>query len=96
MLVLDDLQWADESSLALFDFVARGPRPAPLCLIGAYRPDELRPRTGNRVPAAAADVIDRRIGRLSEATQAVTSAAAVGPSGDRLGTAYPRRGGALP
>ncbi len=41
VVVLDDLQWADESSLALFDFVARAPQPAGVCLIGAYRHDEL-------------------------------------------------------
>jgi hypothetical protein len=43
LLVIDDLQWADASSLALFDFVARAPRPAPVGLVGAYRPDELSP-----------------------------------------------------
>ncbi|MGH3786013.1 MAG: ATP-binding protein [Pseudonocardiaceae bacterium] len=41
VVVLDDLQWADESSLALLDLVARIPRPARVCLIGAYRHDEL-------------------------------------------------------
>lgn len=41
VVVLDDLQWADESSLVLLDFVARAPGPAGLCLIGAYRHDEL-------------------------------------------------------
>ena len=41
VVVLDDLQWADESSLALLDFLARAPGPAPVALIGAYRHDEL-------------------------------------------------------
>lgn len=41
VVVLDDLQWADESSLALFDFVARAPGRSGVCLIGAYRHDEL-------------------------------------------------------
>ena len=41
VVVLDDLQWADESSLALFDFVARAPHRSGVCLIGAYRHDEL-------------------------------------------------------
>ena len=41
IVVLDDLQWADESSLALLDFVTRAPNPAGVGFIGAYRPDEL-------------------------------------------------------
>lgn len=41
VVVLDDLQWADESSLALLDFVARAPQPPGLGLIGIYRGDEL-------------------------------------------------------
>ncbi|HWN26128.1 MAG TPA: AAA family ATPase, partial [Actinomycetospora sp.] len=41
LLVLDDLQWADDSSLALLDHVARGHRPVPLVVVGCYRDDEL-------------------------------------------------------
>jgi len=41
VVVLDDLQWADESSASLFDFLARAPRPGPVALIAAYRHDEL-------------------------------------------------------
>ena len=42
VVVLDDLQWADDSSLALFDFVARAAAaPSGVCLIGAYRHNEL-------------------------------------------------------
>ncbi|MFP5318626.1 MAG: ATP-binding protein [Acidimicrobiia bacterium] len=41
VVVLDDLQWADESSLDLLDFLARAPRPGPVALIAAYRHDEL-------------------------------------------------------
>lgn len=43
LVVIDDLQWADESSLALFDFLARVPRAGRVGLIGAYRHDELPP-----------------------------------------------------
>ncbi len=42
-IVLDDLQWADESSLALFEFFARSPHAAPLLLVGLVRPDETTP-----------------------------------------------------
>ncbi|HEV8626366.1 MAG TPA: AAA family ATPase [Acidimicrobiia bacterium] len=41
VVVLDDLHWADASSLALFDFVARAADRSGVCLIGAYRHNEL-------------------------------------------------------
>ena len=41
VVVLDDLQWADDSSLALLEFVARDPVPAAVALVGCYRHDEL-------------------------------------------------------
>ncbi len=41
IVVLDDLQWADPSTLDLLEFVAQPHRPVPLALIGAYRHDEL-------------------------------------------------------
>lgn len=40
-VVLDDLQWADASTLALLRFIARPYRPVPLVVVGVYRPDEL-------------------------------------------------------
>lgn len=40
LLVLDDLHWADESTIALLRFVAGSFRPVPLVVAGAYRPDE--------------------------------------------------------
>jgi hypothetical protein len=40
-VVLDDLQWADASTLALLRFVVRPYRPVPLVIVGVYRPDEL-------------------------------------------------------
>jgi predicted ATPase len=41
LVVLDDLQWADESSLQLLEFVTEPRRPVPLMIVGAYRHDEL-------------------------------------------------------
>ncbi|MHA6782780.1 ATP-binding protein [Pseudonocardia saturnea] len=41
LIVLDDLQWADGSSLELLGFLARAYRPVPLVVVGAYRHDEL-------------------------------------------------------
>ncbi|MGH9153628.1 MAG: ATP-binding protein [Acidimicrobiales bacterium] len=51
VVVLDDVQWADESSLALFDFVARAPHQSGVCLIGAYRHDELNAPARERLSA---------------------------------------------
>ncbi len=37
LVILDDLQWADESSLLLLHYLARGVHKEPLLLLGAYR-----------------------------------------------------------
>ncbi|MDQ4010931.1 MAG: ATP-binding protein [Actinomycetota bacterium] len=42
-IFLDDLQWADSSSLELLRFVCRSARPIPLILVAAYRHDEIEP-----------------------------------------------------
>ncbi len=54
MIVFDDLQWADDSSLALLEFVARDPQPAPLCLLCAYRDDELAAPSRSRISSLLA------------------------------------------
>lgn len=41
VVVLDDLQWADPSTLDLLDYVTAAPVKARLLLVGAYRHDEL-------------------------------------------------------
>jgi len=41
LLMLDDLQWADPSSIALIHYIGRGIRNARVLLIGAYRSEEL-------------------------------------------------------
>jgi tetratricopeptide (TPR) repeat protein len=41
ILFLDDLQWADDLSLALIHYVARNCRNSRLLIIGAYRSEEL-------------------------------------------------------
>lgn len=41
LVVLDDLQWADESSLDLLDHLVAAPAPVALSVFGAYRHDEL-------------------------------------------------------
>jgi tetratricopeptide (TPR) repeat protein len=42
VLILDDLQWADKSSLLLLHFLARALHDARLLVIGTYRDTELR------------------------------------------------------
>jgi predicted ATPase/DNA-binding CsgD family transcriptional regulator len=44
VVILDDLQWADASTLDLLCFVARRNRGARLLLLGAYRPGEAERR----------------------------------------------------
>lgn len=41
MLVLEDLHWADRSSLSLLEFLALGIESSPLLIVGTYR-DEVR------------------------------------------------------
>jgi DNA-binding SARP family transcriptional activator/class 3 adenylate cyclase len=41
VLVLDDLHWADATSLMLLRYLARSPRPARLLMVGTYRHTEL-------------------------------------------------------
>jgi hypothetical protein len=43
LVVLDDLQWADEPSLRLLDFVVRQVGNCRLLILGAYRDDEAGP-----------------------------------------------------
>lgn len=40
VLFIDDLQWADETSLRLYHFIARRVPQTPLLLVGAFRPEE--------------------------------------------------------
>ncbi len=54
VVVLDDLQWADEASLALLELVAGDPRPAPVCVLGAYRADEVPRALRDRLAALVA------------------------------------------
>lgn len=51
ILVIDDLQWADSSSLSLLFHLGRRIDRAPLLVVGCYRPDEVAlPRDSQRHP----------------------------------------------
>ena len=41
LIALDDLQWADSSSIAMVHYIARAIRNAPVLLVGSYRTEEL-------------------------------------------------------
>jgi tetratricopeptide (TPR) repeat protein/KaiC/GvpD/RAD55 family RecA-like ATPase len=41
LVILDDLQWTDQSSLLLLHYLARGVYRAPLLLLGAYRETDI-------------------------------------------------------
>jgi len=59
LLVLDDLHWADQPSLLLLQFVARGLTESRLLVIGTYRHVELAP--AHPLSAALSDLV--RAGR---------------------------------
>jgi DNA-binding NarL/FixJ family response regulator len=61
-LFLDDLQWADSTTLELLPSLAEALEKEPLLLVGAYRNDEI-PR-GHPLRRTRADL--RRAGRLNE------------------------------
>ena len=63
LLVLDDLHWADRSSLLLGRHLARQPRLGPVLLVGTFRETELEP--GHALPELIADVErDRPVPRV--------------------------------
>ncbi len=41
VLILDDIQWADKTSVGLFAYLARNIKNLPVLLIGLYRPPEI-------------------------------------------------------
>lgn len=53
VLVLDDLQWADLSTLAMAGYLARAANPARLLIVGCYRPDEIDPNSAHGRALAA-------------------------------------------
>jgi hypothetical protein len=69
VVVLDDLQWADESSLLLLTYLARDLRGARLLLLGAYRDVEARrsAEVGRRIGELACDARTLGLGGLDGA-----------------------------
>lgn len=46
LLCVDDLHWAEPSTLAMFHYVARNTRDARMLILAAYRPEEVATSTG--------------------------------------------------
>ncbi len=71
ILVLEDLHWADRSTLNLLDMLARGLDEVPILVIGTFCADEVQRRHPLRALLAELDrleVVNRlRLGRFSEA-----------------------------
>ena len=71
LIFLDDLQWADEGTLALLHALARSARGLRLVILGTYREMELNPRhplertsyAMNRELAGAHLVVEQRVRR---------------------------------
>ncbi len=65
VLVLDDLQWADQSTLDLLDHVVMASWKGRLLLVGAYRHDDLDPETGARLAALSTRTENVRLDGLA-------------------------------
>jgi tetratricopeptide (TPR) repeat protein len=67
VIVLDDLQWADESSLLLLQFLGRDVADTRMMLLGMYRSDEVHrsPEIGQRIAALACDARAVALGGLT-------------------------------
>lgn len=92
VVVLDDLHWADPSSLRLLDFVARPYRPVPLAIVGAFRHDELSADTADMLAGTMArgELIELRGLRADEVRELV--AVTAGPeTADRWAAEIHRR-----
>jgi AAA ATPase domain len=98
LLVLDDLHWADRSSLALLRFVARELRDARLLVLGTYRDVELgRSPVNQALAALAGRARHLTLGGLGEDDVAELLAQTTGrPPGAELASAVHRRTGGNP
>ncbi|MDN3353369.1 LuxR family transcriptional regulator [Actinomadura sp. DC4] len=63
VLVLDDLHWADDSTIELLDHLVRHPPRGAILIAGAYRPAQASPR----LAALAETAVRIDVGPLSEA-----------------------------
>ncbi len=85
LVVLDDLHWADESSVEMLEFLTRSPRLGPMALVVAFRREELGPGVKARIvemtsrvdhlelsgldPSAVASLVGRLLGESTDPSQ---------------------------
>ena len=77
VLVVDDLQWADQATVTLWERLTRSARQAPLLLVGMMRPVPRREDL-MALRRAARDAVRLRLTRLSEAEVAELVASLAG------------------
>jgi DNA-binding CsgD family transcriptional regulator/tetratricopeptide (TPR) repeat protein len=84
ILVIDDLQWADQASIGLWGRLARSVRQVPLLLIGTMRPVPLRDDL-LALRRSAGDAVRLQLtGLTEEAVAELVAALAGGQPGDEL------------
>lgn len=94
VVVLDDLQWSDESSLSLLEFVARDPEPAAVAVIGCYRDDELAAAARHRFAQLSMSATTIELGGLDREAVAALVAEVAGPlDAGEVGSLFRRAGG---
>jgi hypothetical protein len=80
VIVLDDLHWADSSTLDLLEYVVSAPTRARLLVIGAYRHDELGHDGQSRLAALGAQTHHIRLEGLTVDEVEVLAGAICGPT----------------
>jgi len=85
LIVLDDLQWADPSSLALLGYLARNLRRSDVLLFGTYRVEEgsIRPHLQEALDRMAREglLAELSIGGLSRRDLGLLAESFIGPHG---------------
>ncbi|WP_283139569.1 helix-turn-helix transcriptional regulator [Rhizohabitans arisaemae] len=65
-LILDDVHWADDTSLEFLDYLVRHPPRAPLLVAVAYRPAQAPPRLSALAHAAGSHAFEIGVGPLTQ------------------------------
>jgi DNA-binding CsgD family transcriptional regulator len=93
-LLLDDLHWADEASLALLRALGQAVAGAPLLVLGTYRPEDRSPGLGDLLPRLTREAGAGRLA-LARLTPADTAALVAARFPARLGSPPPDLAAAL-
>ncbi len=79
VVILDDLHWADQSTVDLLRYLTHQHQPGPLLLVGAYRPYELSPENAATLAdlATGAELVPLQglsAGEVADLVRAITGA----------------------